>query len=299
MLSRRLVLPVLALLAGVAAADDVHLTNGNTLEGHARRVGDEVVVATPAGELRLPAAEVREIVPGKTRHDRYSERRAALDAGAERDDADAHVALGDWCRENDLDAEARRHWRRALELSPNHRAAHARFGHVRYEGAWLTEDEVQEARGFVKVDGEWVHRDEVARREAERRRQDAIVAHREKIQGCVLRMRSPRRKERLAAKVELQEYAEGRADLRLAAFASDVADHYNAQWRVVRLQLARGSALTEIRATHSTLKRPIPTLTTSLGANTTPVTIQLPEMAITSIRTTVLVPADIELDEDD
>jgi hypothetical protein len=48
----------------------------------------------------------------------------------------------------------------------------------------------------------------------------------------------------------------------------------------------------------ATLKRPIPTITTSLGAFSTPVTIQLPELSVVSIKTTALIPADIELDED-
>ena len=77
-----------------------------------------------------------------------------------------------------------------------------------------------------------------------------------------------------------------------------VAEHYNARWRAIREQGRRATALTEIRATHAQLQRPIPTLTTSLGANSTPVTIQLPELKIASVKTTVHVPLGIELDED-
>ena len=307
---RRFALVSLLALAVPASADEVHLVNGNTLEGHTRKVGDEIVVVTPNGELRLAASEVREIVAGKTRHDRYEERRAALDraalsGGGERsDDADAHVELGDWCRDQGLDAEARRHWRRAVELDANHRAAHGRLGHVRHSDpaggvTWMTESEYYEARGFVREDGKWVHRDVVARRNAEREREKAFQEHQKRVQKCVLRMQSRKRSERLTAKVELQEYAEEIGDLRLAAFASDVADHYNAQWRAIRNQYARGSALTEVRATQATLKRPIPVFTTSLGANSTPVRIQLPELQIASIRTTALIPLGIELDEDD
>jgi hypothetical protein len=47
----------------------------------------------------------------------------------------------------------------------------------------------------------------------------------------------------------------------------------------------------EVRAQMASLKRPIPTLTTSLGAGSSPVTIQLPEVALVSIGTTVTVPA--------
>ena len=310
------------LAAGTASADSVHLTNGGVVEGNARRVGQKVIVETPAGTLELAASEVREIVVGKTRHDRYVERRDALAAaeaardqlgGADTEDADkvkskvksrsksadAHVALGDWCKSQGLATEARRHWRRAVELSPDHRAAHGRLDHVRHDGRWMTESEYYKARGFVRRKGAWVQADEVERADRERKRKLATRAHQRTIQNCVRRMSSMKRKQRLLAKVELQEYAEGRGDLRLAAFASRVAEHYNDQWRQVRLQLSRGRVLTEVRATTSRLKRPIQEIQTSLGANSTPVRIQLPELAIASIKTTVLVPADIQLDEDD
>ncbi len=320
MSSPKLLLGVLVVLlaAGTASADSVHLTNGGVVEGKARRVGQKVIVETPAGTLELAASEVRKIVVGRTRHDRYVERRDALAAaeaardklgGADTADADnvksrsksadAHVALGDWCKSEGLATEARRHWRRAVELSPDHRAAHGRLDHVRHDGRWMTESEYYKARGFVRRKGAWVQADDVERADRERKRKLATRAHQRKIESCVRRMSSMKRKKRLLAKVELQEYAEGRGDLRLAAFASRVAEHYNDQWRQVRLQLSRGRVLTEVRATTSRLKRPIQEIQTSLGANSTPVRIQLPELAIASIKTTVLIPADIQLDEDD
>ncbi len=288
---------VWTLCAASALADDVRLTNGSTVEGRATREGDVVVVRTRAGEVRLPAAEVAEIVAGPTRFDLYEARRKELEGGEQRDDADAHLALGDWCRDQRLDREARRHWQRAVELDPENRPAHGRLGHIRYDGRWLTDDEYHEARGFVRVDGKWVHRDELARERAAAAAAKAQEAHVRKVRDCVSRMASMKRRTRLLAKVELQEYAESIGDLRLASFASRVAESYNAQWARVRADLERGTVLTTVRATHSELKRPIPTLTTSLGANSTPVTIQLPELSIVSVKTTVLVPADIELDD--
>jgi len=195
--------------------------------------------------------------------------------------------------------EARRHWRRAVEIVADHRAAHGRLGHLRHDGRWMTETEYYEARGFVRRNREWVHRDDVQREERQRDRDRAARTHERKIKSCVRRMSSKKRKTRLTARVELQEYAESIGDLGLAAFASRVAEHYNDQWRIVRTQLTRGRVLTQIRATSSTLKRPIKEFQTSLGANSTPVRIQLPELAIVSVKTTVLIPASIELDEDD
>ena len=125
---RPAVAATLLLLGGVALGDTVKLTNGNVVEGKAERDGDVVIVKTHVGELRLRADEVVEIVPGKTRHELYDERRAKT----AKDDADAQVELGDWCKEQGLKSEARRHWKLALEVDENHRKAHGRLGHIRY-----------------------------------------------------------------------------------------------------------------------------------------------------------------------
>jgi hypothetical protein len=281
---------VLLLVASVASADEIVLNNGGKLLGRATRVGDEVVVTTPHGATRLPAADVRSITPGRTVWDDYADKAKAVDAK----DGAAQLALGDWCREKGLSSEATRHWRRVVEIDPDHAQARARLGFVRHDERWLTLDEYRAARGFVQVDGEWISREEARRRDAARLSRATIQTHVRTIRDCVVRMQSMKRKKRNAARLDLQRYAESMGDLRLAAFAGEVAEFYNSSWRTVREALVR----VEVRATMATLKRPIPTITTSLGANSTPVTIQLPEVSIVSIRTTALVPADIELDED-
>ncbi len=277
-------------LAGGALADEVLLVNGGKLSGKARREGDEVVVTTPHGESRLKSADVKSITPGRTVWDDYADKAKALDAK----DAAAEVALGDWCRENGLGGESRKHWKAALALDPDQEDARARLGFIRYDERWLTSDEYYRARGFVKIGDEWVPSDEARRRDAAKKESETLKKHVKTIRDSLARMQSMKRKTRLAGKLELQAYAESIGDTRLGGFATDVAAFYNAQWAEIR----RALVLVEVRATLSTLKRPIPTFTTSLGANTTPVTIQLPELSVVSVKTTALVPADIELDEE-
>ena len=291
-MARHIVLTLvgLALMVSPALGDDIHLTNGGTLEGKARRVGDEVIVTTGSGEVRFPAKDVLKIVPGKTRMDEYEERAANVDAK----DADALVALGDWCQEKRLTKQAKEHWRAALRLDGEQKDARERLGFIKYQDRWVTGDEYRRLRGFVKVHGEWVHKDELARRERQQEERRKLAAHKKKIDDCVKRMSSMKRKPRLLAKLELQEYAESIGDMKLASFASDVADYYNRAWTEVKRSLVK----MEVRATHSQLKRPIDTIDTSLGAGTNPVKIQLPELAIVQVKTTVIVPADIELDDE-
>lgn len=278
-----------------ARADEVLLTNGGKLEGKATRVGDRVVVETTGGTMRLDAKEVKSITVAPTKDDLYRERVAA----AAPKDAAGHLAMADWCKSQGLGALETKHLRTVVELDPDHEAARARLGYVRYDGRWLTDDEYHRARGFVKVAGEWVSADEIVRRESERRAAEAMQTHVRKIRNAVAKMSSPRRKVRLDGKVSLQEYAEKIGDASLGQFAADVAGYYNASWRAIRDEWEGASTATvEVRATSATLKRPIPVIETSLGGFSTPVRIQLPEMSIVSVRTTARVPITIELDDE-
>jgi hypothetical protein len=287
---RQAFVPLVLLLASAASADEVVLNSGGKLVGKATRVGDDVVVATPHGETRVKFEAVKSITPGRTVWDDYADKLKALDAK----DAAAQVALGDWCKDHELAVESQKHWKNAIEIDPDQADARKRLGFMRYDDKWLTIEDYYKARGFVKVGDEWISADEARRRDAEKLEREALKKHEKTIRDAVVKMQSMKRKPRNAAKLELQKYAESIGDLRLASFASDVEQYYNASWRAVRESLVQ----VEVRATNATLKRPIPTITTSLGASSTPVTIQLPELSVVSIKTTALIPADIELDED-
>lgn len=296
--ARRHLAPALALLvlvgaAAPAAADEIVLANGRRLEGKAERVGDEVVVRARGGEMRLAAKEVVSITKGPTKDDLYAERTAKLDAK----DVAQQIAVADWCRDQALPDLEKKHLRAVLAVSPDHQAVRARLGFLRYEGRWVTEAEYYTARGFVRVGREWVSKDEVDLRTAERDAKSAMDAHMKKIRECIGRMSSPRRATRKDGKFGLQQYAEKIGDPGLAQFATQVAGYYNEAWRAVKAEW-EGTATLEVRATKAELKRPIPTIETSLGAFSTPVRIQLPEMSIVSVKTTVRVPITIELDEE-
>jgi hypothetical protein len=287
---RALLTAVILASASVAAADEVLLENGGKLVGRATRSGDDVIVKTPTGEFRVPATQVKSITPGRTVWDEYDEKLKAAD----QKDAKTQLELGDWCKGKGLTTEGRRHWKKAIEIDPDQADARARLGYIRYEERWLTNDEYYKARGFVKVGGEWVPEDEARRRDAAKIQKAAFEKHIKTIRNALTKLSSMKRKTRAEGKLDLQQYAESIGDTALGSFASDVAQYMNSYWRSYREALA----LVEVRATQATLRRPIPTLTTSLGAFTTPVTIQLPEVSVVSVKTTVLVPADIELDDE-
>lgn len=286
------------LLSATAAADEVLLVNGGRLEGKARRVGDEVVIETGSGELRLKGDEVKQIVPGKTRKDLYDEKLAALEAAGQSKDAAKRMELADWCRDQKLADLEKKELRTVLVLDADHAGARARLGYIRSEDRWMTEDEYRISRGFVKVGTEWVEKSELERRRAIAEAERAQREHVKTIRDSIAKMQSPLRKPRKEGKLALIRYAEKIGDTGLVDFAGRVAAFYNESWRQIKLEQDAATATVTVRAAKSELKRPIPTIQTSLGANSTPVTIQLPELSIMSVNSTVRVPIKIELDDE-
>lgn len=100
-----------------------------------------------AGQLQYEGkwqavAEVQQQAAKDRRLTEYRNQRNAAVAT----DVEAQAALAAWCRKNKLDAEARYHWRKILELDPQHAEALKELHMQYYEGALLTADEVQKRK---------------------------------------------------------------------------------------------------------------------------------------------------------
>jgi len=273
---------MLFLLSSPLLADVVHLKNGGRVEGTVVAKGDSYEVTHRFGSVLVKKADVASIEKKDSLKDLHAKRRSEIDAK----DPDQLVELGKWCRENGWEAQAVKEFKAALVLDPDHRTAHSALGHVYYEGAWRTERGIMELRGFVLVEGQWVTKEEAERlktRVAEERR---VKAFQRKLNRLFRRIARGTDKERQRAHDEVVTVAREIGDKNLEKFAGDVKAYYDAAWAIARRELA----IMEIRATMATLKRPIQTFTTSLGAGSTPVSIQLPEIAIASIGTTAVVP---------
>ena len=55
-----------------------------------------------------------------------------------------HLALANWCNENELREQEEAHLWRVLEFTPDHAEARRRLGHIQVNGIWLTADERRE-----------------------------------------------------------------------------------------------------------------------------------------------------------
>jgi hypothetical protein len=308
---RRLVLPlaVLALPAFAARADEVVLKNGRTLEGEVVVAGEVVVFTRPGLRMEIRKDEVGEIRRSPSKREQYAAKAAAQAKLEESEEylrdcrpaaADAHHRLGLWCAAAGLREEARAEQEKAIVFDGDHAGARRALGQVRdAAGRWRPEDEVMREKGLVLVDGRWTAPGEAAgagaaagaareRREA----RDRDRRMRRSLNAALRQVADPDAQVRERGEKALVEAAREMGDLGLEARAAEVRNYYDLAYR----EIARAQALIQVRAQVVTLKRPIPTFRTSLGAFSSPVTLQLPEISVISINTTALVP--LQVDED-
>lgn len=150
------------------AADDVHLTNGNTFEDVIAAVdGDEVRIRLPHGEIALPVSRVQRIDKADSALEEYLARERTLflsEAGAAE-----WLELARWAYRHDLDHGARESALRAARLDPLLEGLNdllGAYGYVYDEelGRWLTYEESMERRGYVYWEGGWVPRSDLEAR---------------------------------------------------------------------------------------------------------------------------------------
>lgn len=283
------VLPVLAvaLFAVPAAADIVTLKDGRKLEGKAEKRADgTVILRTLHGEATLAGAEVRGIE--RTRHliDEHAER--SKDVAA--DDVAGQLALANWCLEHEWRAQAQVHAQHVVEVEPHHVAARTILDHTLLDGRWMPRAEALRAQGLVQYRGKWMSQGEAEAAHLRDLESDRRVRTQAQVNHIVGTMSRADAAGRRLCYDELCRIADESKTPGLRESAKKVYDHYE---RVAAASQSAGSGvvMTELRLTNAQLVRPIPVLTTNLGqALSTPVTIQLPELKIEGVQTTVAIP---------
>ncbi len=295
-------------LAGPAAADVLHLQTekpeGETLVG----------IVTDEGERYTVVNRDRKYVVRKTdvvKHEqkigfmeRYGKRLAALAA----DDADAIYEFGLWLIENDWATRARRAFEEVIRLETDHRAARRVLGYKRFEGVWVSPEELNRRRGLIEFQGEWYTKHELETLKKKIKDNDQLRRHLQKqkrvwdrVRKIVPGFQSFETSDRETAHKKLSEYAEKLNSPELRKFADDVKTYYDHQ---VAVLCARMMARTTVQAAVNELDKPINTFETDLGqsvgvprvrgsfaARPRRVTIQLPQMAQAQVKTTADVPA--------
>lgn len=140
---------VLLFFSATAMADEVRLSNGDTLIGIAHHELGSVVVETGLGTLTFPADKVRSIKVGRTALHEYQERLAALGF---RPKADAVFALAQWAQNQGLIRYVNHLLEWTLQIDPNHPEARRLLDYVLFEGHWIPAHErVQRLQAHSEV----------------------------------------------------------------------------------------------------------------------------------------------------
>ncbi len=289
---------VLLAAATAAPADEVLLKNGRTLRGKVTDGTDSLTLECPGIRMTLLKSEVAEVRRGPTPEEEVAKRREGLKPG----DAEAHFRLGLFAASRGLKDEARRLHEAAVKADPDHAGARRELGFVRWEGKWRPEDEVMRERGFVRVRGEWLPKEQAEEaakaapagpRTEEGKRREEERARKKRLNAALRLLASPDAKTRVKGEDSLTAYAKEVGDPALEGRAPEFRAYYDRLFEVLEEQ---ARATIQVRAQLVTLKRPIPTFETSLGGFGTPVRLQLPEVSVISIGTTVVVPLSVDDD---
>ena len=299
----RFILTSLFLISSFVMADEVKLKDGRILSGQVVRKGSKVYVSDRDAKYVLKGSEIEKIEAKKSFMDEFDKRLAAL----EDDDSEAIYEFGLWLEENEWATRAQRAYERVIEIDEDHRGARRKLGYKLFEGEWVSPEQLKRKQGLVQwdVDGKWYTKHDLAQLRAEIKKNEKFRQQIErqrkvnkKVQGILRKFATFDKKKRQAAYNELYGYAESLNSPELRKFADDTKAYYTAYTKQLCAQMR---ARTEINATQTQLQRPIGTFETNLGAAVggvfpaqTPVRIQLPEISIASVSTTVDIPAGCE-----
>lgn len=271
-----LLLLVLVLLCP-ARADELRTHDGRIFEGQVvSRDGERIHFRTPAKRLIFNVKDVASLRECPSVFDRYAERLIRRPTSPE---TSFEIGMAQWCEVHGMQEEQRIHARNAITLSPDHPEARRLAGEVRHGQAWISREEALRLQGYQKRGDQWISPAEVAaieKKKAEARRLRALEARINRLLQELYddRVATAERARRELLAISKEEGLTGLPSL-VASVARDADQSRN--------------AIVEVRAQHSELlgrrQRSL-----SLGSGT-PVTIELPETRLTSIRTTVVAPA--------
>ena len=156
--------------APLVAADDVHLDNGEVIEGRATRAGDKVVIELASGQISVSADSVKRIERRESSVERYQKAYDKLSPEA----VSERMKLADYCRDHGMRERERVLLQQVIDREPNHAQARKRLGYVKAPEGWVTYAEHMRSEGYVQREGQWMSRDQA--RELDRRVEQARAA---------------------------------------------------------------------------------------------------------------------------
>jgi len=143
------------LVPAVCSGDTFVLMSGGRIEGEwlnrDEQPPKEYLVLTTGGlKASLPVTQVREVLRDFAGQSEYAAR-----AHTAPDTADGQWQLAQWCRQQSLFDERRKHLARVIELDPNHAYARRALGYQFLDGQWITQADFRRLEGYELYKGKW------------------------------------------------------------------------------------------------------------------------------------------------
>lgn len=153
---RSLAFSAVLFLGGSAGADEVTLANGSKFVGILRENPSDphrIELEVGVGTVWFPRKEVLSTSKGRTDLHEYYERWGSVKESRNVDDV---LALAKFAEEKRLSKFVKGLMEIALRLDPENEVARRRLGFEKYQGKWMTRDELNRAKGLVLFEGLWV-----------------------------------------------------------------------------------------------------------------------------------------------
>ncbi len=273
-----------ATCAGQLCADILHLENGGKVEGIVKDAGKNYEVETITGLSTISKDQVLMYERKECILNKYYEAAAKVKA----DDVEGHFALALLCKEGKWTSKMRFELNKVIELNPDHERARAELGHVKYEGKWMTRDEMYQAKGYVKFEGQWVSHDYMKQVDEWKKNILAIEKREQKINKLLWNMaaRSAKVREKALADfiVAAKEAGMGNAQ----AVGKEVEGFYADAWERI-MEIERQNVVAEVWVADARIVN-VRNMDIAQGSEPFPVIMQLPAISIMSAKTTTIIP---------
>jgi hypothetical protein len=294
-------LAVVLAVAPSALADRLELADGRVVEGTVTKDGETYRVLSRFGESEVPAKDVRAWTKSKSFEAEWRERLAAVKPG----DHAGRAGVAKWLLELGRTEEARASASAVLDEDPENAVAHEVLGHVRHKGEWMTPDAAKRADGLEEHGGAWYTPAEWAlvdgAAKAKAADLDRAAASRRTnvaVNEAVRLMLSTDKELREVGERRLRTIADETGSDAIRGLVPQVQAYAGAMDALATAVTAESATvLSECRIQMARLKRPIKTFQTPLSSGpggvspNAPVTIQLPELELIKLNTTVPIPA--------
>lgn len=295
--------------APAAMADRLTLADGRVVEGAVSKDGETYRVVSRFGETEFAAKDVSAWTKSETVENEWRRRAAML----KDDDFAGRATLAKWLTDAGRTDEGAALAEGVVDADPENALAHAVLGHVRHRGSWMSPDEARAADGLVRHGETWYTPEEWAlvgqeakAKTAEADRVGSVKQWNVRVNEAVRLMLAPDKRLRAEGEKRLLAVAAESKSKPLETLAAQVKEYAASTDRMVALASEasaggggggggigdHGLVMAECRIQLAKLKRPIQNFTTGLGgsAGGSSVTLQLPELEVIRIGTTVGIP---------